>query len=73
VLFPRVDRLYIDDALLEHALVGFNAAAHEHSVILQPSALVALAHPDAIFGFSKGRTSFCDEIVEGRNYPEQPY
>lgn len=69
-LFPKVDHLFYDSALLDCELVGFNAASHQHSVIVKPSGLITVARPDDIFPFSvKPDAAICDEIIEGRNYP----
>jgi prolyl-tRNA editing enzyme YbaK/EbsC (Cys-tRNA(Pro) deacylase) len=51
-LFPQVARLFFDSALLDCELLGFNAAAHQQSIIIKPSDLVTAAEPDDIFPFS---------------------
>ncbi len=51
-IFPDIDFLYVDSALLDHAQIGFNAADFERSIIMDTQDYVRLVTHDGIFACS---------------------
>ena len=51
-IFEELDYLFIDISLLEHDVVGFNAACLTQSLLVPCSDYVRLANPTAIFPFA---------------------
>lgn len=51
---PGIDRLYVDPGLLNCELIGFNAAAHTHSVLMRPEEWLRVARPDQVVSCAAG-------------------
>lgn len=51
-IFEKLNHLFIDTSLLEHNLIGFNAASLTQSLIVHCRAYVQAANPTATFPFS---------------------
>jgi Ala-tRNA(Pro) deacylase len=58
-IFDAVNRLYVDSALLDHDLVGFNAAALTSSIVIRCRDYLNAADPTEIFSFAALR----DELL----------
>jgi prolyl-tRNA editing enzyme YbaK/EbsC (Cys-tRNA(Pro) deacylase) len=53
-IFPKITYTFFDSALLDHELVGFNAAYFEKSFIVPTKELIALVPHDGVFTCSLG-------------------
>jgi prolyl-tRNA editing enzyme YbaK/EbsC (Cys-tRNA(Pro) deacylase) len=51
-LFPKIDLTFIDEGLLGHKRIGFNAADFEQSIIMDTDEYLKLVTHDGIFAFS---------------------
>ncbi len=51
-IFPDVDFTFIDEALLDHKKIGFNAAHFEQSIIIDTDDYIKLVTHDGIFACS---------------------
>ena len=51
-VFEGIERLFVDEALLENEFVGFNAADLTRSIVVNTQDYIAAAKPNEIFTFS---------------------
>jgi len=51
-IFPRIAYTFIDQALMDHARIGFNSADFERSIIMNTSEYVGIVVRDGMFACS---------------------
>ena len=51
-IFPQLSHLFIDSSLLDHQVIGFNAACLTQSLVVATSDYIKVASPTDIFSFS---------------------
>ena len=51
-ILPKINHVFVDESLLEHDSVGFNAACFTRSIILATSDYLKAANPEKVFDFS---------------------
>lgn len=56
-VFPAIDLLLVDSALLEHDRLGFNVAAPDMSIVMGTSDYMRAARPNSIMAFSEATGS----------------
>ena len=51
-IFEKISHLFIDSSLLDHEVIGFNAACLTHSLVISTQNYIKVAAPTDIFRFS---------------------